>query len=384
MLRVLIGIGLLSVLSGCGLFSQKDVTREPAPLVDFTPSVAVSGLVQWTVKASSGLKPEEFLPLKPAIFDRKIFVSDPRNGVTVFNAETGKEVWNNSLKNIPISSGPGVSQEFVIVGSNKGDLIALNTATGAEVWRTELSSEILTPPQLAQGVVVVRTLDGKLWGIDSRGGQRIWIYERTVPVLTLRGASTPILVSGAVIAGFDNGKLAAVQLDNGALLWEASIAVPRGRSELERMVDIDADPVIMGDVLYVVSYRGRMVAMDLYSGRLLWERELSSHAGVGADERYVYVTDDQDHVWALDRFTGAAVWKQTKLENRQLTAPVSTGQYVIVGDIEGYLHWMRAEDGQFVGRHQTDRSRILAPPILTQNRLYVYNQSGRITVLTVP
>ncbi|OUD14070.1 outer membrane protein assembly factor BamB [Thioflexithrix psekupsensis] len=384
MLRVLIGIGLLSVLSGCGLFTQKDVTREPAPLVDFTPSVAVSGLVQWTVKASSGLKAEQFLPLKPAIFDRKIFVSDPRNGVTVFNADTGKVVWKNALKNIPVSSGPGVNQELVIVGSNKGDLIALNSTTGAEVWRTELSSEILTPPQLAQGVVVARTLDGKLWGIDSRSGQRTWVYERTVPVLTLRGASTPVLVSGAVIAGFDNGKLAAVQLDNGALLWEASIAVPRGRSELERMVDIDADPVIMGDVLYVVSYRGRMVAMDLYSGRVLWEREMSSHAGLGADNRYVYVTDDQDHVWALDRFTGSAVWKQTKLENRQLTAPVSTGQYVIVGDVEGYLHWMRAEDGQFVGRHQTDKSRILAPPILAQDRLYVYNQSGRISVLAVP
>lgn len=383
-LRQLTALMLALWLGGCSMFGGQDNTAPPAPLVEFAPTLQVEGLVQWQASTGDGLEDEQFLQLMPAVFDQTVVVTDPNDGVTAFEINTGKKLWHAPLKDVAISSGAGLSSDLAMVGSSEGEVIALNFATGQEVWRTQVSSEVLVPPQIARDVVVVRTLDGKLFGLDSQSGSRIWVYERSVPILTLRGVSTPLIMGPAVVAGFDNGKLAAVQLDNGTLLWETSIAVPRGRSDLERMVDIDGNLVVQGEALYVASYQGRIVAMDLRDGHLLWERELSSYAGIGADNSYIYVSDADNQVWAFDRLSGTAVWKQAKLAGRSLTAPVSTGNFVVVGDLEGYLHWMRVEDGQFVGRYQTDDSRILVPPVFADNRLVVYNNSGQVTVLAAP
>lgn len=384
MLRRFFVVSFFLTLSGCALLSDDGPMTLPAPLVDFEPSIQVEGLVQWTAEAGDGLDDEQFLQLQPAVIAQMVITSDPENGVTAFNLNNGDVLWHTPLTGVPIASGPGANRDFVMVGSSQGEVIALNRADGKEMWRTQVSSEVLTPPQIGQGVAVVRTLDGKLFGLDVNNGSRLWVYERSVPVLTLRGISTPLIISDAVIAGFDNGKLAAVRLADGALLWEISIAVPRGRSQLERMVDIDGSPLVIGDVLYVASYQGRIVAMELFSGRTLWERDISAYSSLGGDTNYVYVSDADNQVWAFDRFSGEAAWKQGKLSGRLLTAPVSTGRFVVVGDLEGYLHWMRTDDGQFVGRYQTDNSRILVEPVLADNYLVVYNNSGQVTTLAIP
>ncbi len=383
-LRQLTALMLALSLGGCSMFGGQDNTAPPAPLVEFSPTLQVEGLVQWHASAGDGLEEEQFLQLTPAVYDQTVVATDPEDGVTAFDLNTGKQLWQAALDGVAISSGAGLSAELAVVGSSEGEVVALNAATGQELWRAQVSSEVLAPPQIASGIVVIRTLDGKLFGLDSQSGNRIWVYERSVPILTLRGVSTPLIIGPAVVSGFDNGKLAIVQLDNGTLIQEVSIAVPRGRSDLERMVDIDGNLIVMGDVLYVASYQGRIVAMNLRDGHLLWQRDLSSYSGIGADDSYIYVSDADNQVWAFDRFNGTAAWKQSKLTGRLLTAPISTGNFVVVGDLEGYLHWMRVEDGQFVGRYQTDDSRILVPPVLADGRLVVYNNSGQVTVLAAP
>ncbi|OAD21848.1 outer membrane assembly lipoprotein YfgL [Candidatus Thiomargarita nelsonii] len=241
---------------------------------------------------------------------------------------------------------------------------------------------MLAKPRISRGVVVVRTIDGKLFGLDSQNGARLWVYERSrTPLLTLRGTSTPVIKHDQIIAGFDNGQLALLELHTGKVLWEAPVAVPRGSTELERMVDIDADPLLVDDTIYVTSYQGRTVAIDLLQGKLLWEKPLSSYAGLGVDFDYLYVSDTKSHIWALDRSTGEKWWKQEKLEARNVTAPVNIGNYVVVGDLEGYLHWMRRKDGQFVARYRMGKASIFVPPLVVDDILVAYDSQGEIVAL---
>ena len=211
----------------------------------------------------------------------------------------------------------------------------------------------------------------------------MWVYDRTAPVLTLRGTSSPALAEGAAIAGFDNGQVVAIALGNGQPLWETRVAVPRGRSELERMVDIDADPIIVDNAVYAVTYQGQIAALELFSGQVIWRRDMSSHAGLGVGPDNVYVTDDTSHVWALDRANSASLWRQSKLEARRVSPPAVFGDFVVVGDLEGYVHWLRKDDGQFVARVRVDSSGIVAAPVATPFAVYVYGSGGELAALQV-
>jgi outer membrane protein assembly factor BamB len=212
------------------------------------------------------------------------------------------------------------------------------------------SSEVLALPTGANGVAVIRTVDGRVYGLDADSGKRIWIHDRTVPLLTLRGNSAPLIHNGIVITGSDSGKLAALTLKTGTVLWETQIADPKGRTELERMVDIDAQPVVVEDVVYVITYQGRLATVQLQSGRMMWARDISSYSGIALDPYRIYVSDTESQVWALNRFTGATLWRQDKLLRRSITGPVLQGPYLAVADYDGYVHWLKREDGRIVAR----------------------------------
>jgi len=367
----------LILLSGC--FGSKDNTEPPAPLVEFTPTLTLKTL--WTADIGNG-DDTGHAKLIPVAQDGIIFTASTQGLVQALNLSDGKPIWQQEI-DTTISGGPGIGEGLILVGTQKGEVIALSEIDGIEQWRTQVSSEILAAPRINQGVVVVRTVDGKLFGLNSQNGNRLWIYERTrASLLSLRGTSTPILVQDLIIAGFDNGKIALLELKTGKVLWETAIAVPRGRTELERMVDIDADPILQDEIVYVTSYQGYTVAIDLKQGGLLWQKRLSSYAGLGVDSNYLYVTDPNSYVYALDRRSGDDWWQQDKLKARGITAPVSIGNYVVVGDMEGYLHWMRQEDGSFVARHSIGKTPITLPPLVIDNTLIAYNSDGEIVALS--
>jgi outer membrane protein assembly factor BamB len=356
---------------------EVDNSTPPAELTELAQPLQIEKI--WSKNVGDG--PEEFfLQLTAAVAGGTVFAAGRTGLVSAHALETGERLWQTNTKR-SIGGGPGVGSGVVVVGTREGKVLALSPVTGELLWKAQVTSEVLSPPQAGEGVVVVRTVDGKLFGLSAIDGQRLWIYDRGVPTLTLRGTSTPAIAEGTAVCGFDGGRLVAVSLQTGQPLWETRIALPTGRSELERMVDIDSNIVVVDRTVYVVSFQGRTAAVDLDSGAILWRRDMSSHAGLGVDDKSVYVTDDQSHVWSLDRDSSASVWRQTDLQARQLTSPVRFGNHIIVGDFAGYVHWLRVDDGEIVGRIQVDKDGIIAPPVISGDTAYVYGRGGQLAAL---
>lgn len=382
-MRRLLPVVLLALavggLNGCAWLRGKDNVEPPAELPEFEPRVQLQSL--WERDMGAGID-AQFLRLCPAVDGGRVFAADRKGKVSAVDAASGKGIWETRT-GIAVSSGVGVGDGLVLVGSSEADLVALDWNDGHEVWRTTLTSEILSVPAAGNGKVVVQTVDGKLAGLNAADGKRVWVLDRSVPVLSLRGTSSPVLVQGAVVAAFDDGKLAVLDLERGLPVWETGIAIARGRSELERMVDIDAPPQVWGGTIYVAAYQGRVAAVEGNSGRVLWSRDMSSAAGVGVDFSQVYVTDDSSDVWALERGNGASVWKQDKFQRRALTAPVPFGEYVVVADFEGYVHLLARSDGAIVGRTRVDRKGVLATPVVDDDTLFVYGNGGKLAAYKI-
>ncbi len=358
--------------------SDDDNSEPPSPLVDI---VATADLNQvWSENIGKGTD-ELFIKLTPVVMGEHVFIADTRGEIVALFADSGKNVWEND-SDLPITGGPGADENLVLVGTSEGDVLALASESGEEAWRTKVSSEILSPPRESDGVVVVRTIDGKIFALDATTGDRLWIYDRTVPNLTLRGTSTPIIANGLVIAGFDGGRLTALELKTGKLIWEAKVAIPRGRSQLERMVDIDSQPLILDDSIYVTTFQANVSALSLDTGQVLWQRDISSHSELSADAEHLYVTDYLGNIWALDRFSGGSVWKQEKLAHRKVTGPAILGDKVIVGDLEGYLHWLDKETGDFAARVEVEEDPILTKPIVANGMLFAYSSGGKLAAYT--
>jgi outer membrane protein assembly factor BamB len=319
------------LLAGCsllpGMDDDEDNTAPPAELEEISSKVSIKRL--WSTRAGVGYD-EQFVKLVPAVEGPYVLVADRRGRVTALSAESGKQLWQTKTDK-SLSAGPGAGEELVLVGTSDAEVLALSLLDGSVVWEAKVTSEVLSVPQIDRGVVVVQTADGNVAGLSAVDGSQLWIYDRSVPALTLRGTSTPAVKHGVVLAGFASGKLAAISTEKGFVAWETSVAIPKGRSELDRMVDVDADPVIVGSAVYVVSYQGRVVVIDIQNGNLGWTRDMSSFAGLGVDFAQVYVTDQESNVWALTRDSGDSVWKQDKLFNRMLTAPEPHSNYVAVG-----------------------------------------------------
>ena len=376
---------LLSIgwLAGCGTVTNylggEDNANPPAELEEITPQIKIKTL--WSQSVGAG--PEDlFLKLTASVSGGRVFAADRKGKVSAFDALTGKRLWETKT-NKTIGGGPGSGSGVVVVGTRNGDVLALSPLDGELIWKAKVTSEVLAAPQAQDGVVVVRTIDGKLFGLSASDGERLWIYDRGVPTLTLRGTSAPALAPGIAVSGFDGGRLVGVSLHTGQPLWETLVALPSGRSDLERMVDIDGDVVVADNTVYVVTFQGRTAAVDLLSGTILWRRDMSSYAGIGIDRDTVYVTDEDSHVWALDRQNSASLWRQSKLQARSLTSPVSFQDYIVVGDFDGYVHWLRKDDGEFVGRIRVDSDGIIATPIATDDILYVYGRGGTLAALQI-
>jgi outer membrane protein assembly factor BamB len=372
---LLLTVGLLS---GCGWFA-KDNTRVPTELENIHQTVAVSEV--WEASAGKGVG-SKFIKLYPLIMLNNLFVIDANGEVRALERETGGLLWKTSV-NTPISAGINGSDLLLVFGTEEGDVIAISPDDGHELWRKRLSSEVMAVSSPGLGVVVARTNDGKLYGLDVVSGELLWQTGRKSPVLTLRGVSIPITSSGKLVVGFDDGKLVALTLLQGQVQWQTTLGVPRGRSELERMVDIDGEFRVRKGIIYVVGFHSQLAAVTLSDGRILWSRELSSYTGLDVDASRIYVTDEDSNIWAFDRRTGASLWKQEKLKYRKLTAPAAIENYVIVGDFEGYIHWMSKADGEFVARTRVDSDGILSPPLAANERVYVLNRGGEVAALEV-
>lgn len=372
---------LLLLLEGCSyipwLNSEVD-PRPPTELLDLTPEIKVNRL--WSESVGEG-SDERQLNLIPAVHNGRIYVADAEGRVAAVNAGNGKVLWERETE-LPFSGGPAVDGQHVVLGSSDGDLVMLSVRDGAALWNTRLDSEILSVPRLAGANVLVHTLDDSVYALDLRTGEQRWKYSSPAPALTLRGSSTPVIAGDTAIVGISGGKLVNLELATGLPLWETTVTPPHGRSELERISDIDADPIILDGIVYVATYNGDLAAIDLASGSVLWRRQLSTHAGLTAAGGVLYVTDSDDLVWAASAVDGTGVWKQEALKYRRLTAPVVLGNLIAVGDIEGYVHFLDRRDGRLVGRVEVGDGPITAPPQVANGKLYVYGDDGTLAALS--
>lgn len=314
------------------------------------------------------------------VTDKQLFIAHPRGRVRALDAGCGCRQWSVESGE-RLTGAIGTANGNLLLGTHKGEVLALATDNGSQRWRSELSSEVISTPLVANGVVVVRTNDGKIYGLNEKSGERLWVFEVSVPALSLRGLGSPLLAGDKVYAGFSNGKVAALSVSNGKLLWEKVVTLASGRSELERLVDVDAELAYYGGVLYAVAFQGRLVALEGDSGRIIWAREFSSHSGIVVDEQQLYLSDDDGQLWAIDRRSGATLWRQENLMRRQISAPVLHEGRLVVGDYEGYLHWLSTEDGSFVLRRRIDDATITAWPMVTNELLYAVSHLGTISAL---
>ncbi|MGD8620090.1 MAG: outer membrane protein assembly factor BamB [Gammaproteobacteria bacterium] len=383
MKRALAVLLLGLVLPGCswvaGIVGGEDNSEPPVPLTKLEDPLPLRKL--WSKGIGVGYE-KQFLKLVPAVADGQLVIADRKGRVLALDALTGEENWEVKTE-VPVSAGPGAGEGLVLLGTSDAEVLALDAADGSKRWAAAVSSEVLAVPQIDLGRVIVQTVDGNITALDADTGAQLWIYDRSVPVLTLRGTSTPAVEHGLVVAGFANGKLVALSADKGFVGWETNIAIPQGRSELDRIVDIDGDPIIVGTAVYVTTYQGRIAVIDLQSGNPGWKRDMSSYVGLGVDFSQVYVTDAQSDVWALSRSTGATVWQTEDLANRRLTAPVPYNDYIAVGDYEGYVHLLSRYDGHIAGRVRVDSDAIRARPLVVDDILYVYSTDGKLAAYTL-
>lgn len=378
-------IALVTSLSGCAgitrnlnpvnWFGSSSTAEKPAKLVDFKPSVAVKTDWQASVGASQNIA------FAPAIVLDAIYSASAKGQLVKLNPATGKTEWQTAA-GTALSAGVGASIDSEYVGTPKGEVIAFDD-NGKKRWTTQLSSEVLGVPKAAEGIVVVRTEDGRIYGLNADDGKQKWMYQRVLPALILRSQASLLITKGAIFAGYPGGKLVALSLDTGNVGWEVNVAQPRGASEIERVSDVTSMPVIDDQRVCAVAYQGRVACFEIRTGNLIWAKDISSTAGLTMDNNNLYISDDKGAVVALDKVTGASVWQQDQLRARRLTAPRRVGDYLAVGDLEGYVHVLSLDDGHFVGRAATDGSAIISQPQERNDNLIVQTAKGGVYTLTV-
>jgi outer membrane protein assembly factor BamB len=318
--------------------------------------------------------------LFPAVAGDGVYAAGQDGIVARFDAATGRESWRMDVHRV-LSGGVGSDGSLVAVGTFEGDVIVLHADKGTLAWSARVSSEVLSAPVVTGDLVIVRTGDGRIFALDAADGKRRWLYQRTSPPLSVRSPVVMVADRGALLTGFAGGKLVSIALANGSVRWEATVSLPHGATELERVTDVVGVPVVAGREVCAVAYQGRVGCFDLASGNPSWLREVSSTAGLAVDARYVFVSDDKGAVQALDRVGGATIWKQDKLFLRRLTAPLALGEVIAVGDVEGYVHFLSRETGGFVGRIATDGSAIRASLLPLGQGFLVQTQEGNLFAL---
>jgi outer membrane protein assembly factor BamB len=318
----------------------------------------------------------------PAV-DRGVVYAAGRSGqIAGFEVATGKAV-SQFAAGHTLAAGVGAGGGLILVGTEQGEVLAFDDQ-GRSQWKARVMGELLAPPEIDQGVVVTRAGNNQIYGLSAADGKQRWLYQRTPPSLSVRTHAGSVVHRGGVFAGFAGGRLVALQLSSGNVGWENVVALPRGTTELERVADVTSLPVIDRDQVCAVAFQGRVACFDLTRGTQTWSRDVSSVAGLAADDRYLYVTDDKSAVLALDKATGASIWRQDKLAGRVLSAPLGVGNHVVLGDIQGYVHVLSRETGALEGRVATDGSAIAAPPVaLDRTRFLVQTRNGGLFAIGI-
>ena len=359
---------LLMLLAGCSMFGSSKTGKEPAKLAAFKERAKLE--IRWHRDIGDAGNNA----LQPVVMHDAVYAANAKGEVFRLERATGKEVWRTN-SGFTVSGGVGAGGGLVLVGGAKGDLAAFGE-DGKLRWKTRMSSEVLSAPQVSDGIVVVRTGDGRIAGLSVADGKRQWLYERATPALIVRSHVGVTIGGGVVYAGFAGGKLAAIGLANGIVVWESAVSQPRGNTELERISDITSLPVTDGDQVCAVAFQGRVACFDIAQGNLLWSRDLSSDNGMSMLDKYLYVTDTSDTVSALDKSSGSSLWKNDQLAMRRISVPHILGNYVVVGDYEGYLHVLGRDDGSFAARLKTDGGGILTAPVELDGWLLVQTRNG--------
>ncbi|HHZ70760.1 MAG TPA: outer membrane protein assembly factor BamB [Methylococcaceae bacterium] len=361
-----------------GLVGGKDNATPPKKLTDYEAAVEID--VLWERQIGDGY---EGLGLRvaPVVSDELIFSAGSQGTVEAISLKSGAVIWTRETE-FPISAGIAKGRRHLFFGTSNAQVIALNSSNGITAWVAQVTSEVLASPVVGEGIVIVRTIDGKVIALDELSGKQQWIFERSVPALSIRGNGIPVIDAGRVFIGFADGRMIALDLHSGKNLWKASLAVPSGRTQIERLVDLDTDPVIINDVIYIASYQGGMSAVLAMDGDIIWSNEdVSSYSAISHDWRYLYVSDSESNIWQLDQRSGGTLWKQTDFHMRRLTAPAVYKDYVVVGDYDGYVHWLSSDDGHQLGRIQATGEAILAMPVIQDDIVYIYGSGGSLVAL---
>lgn len=372
--KTLLAACILS-LSACSSFSffDKDNTPKPKPLTNYKQLVAPR--LAWKTSTGKGAG-SEYLKLSPSMDAQSIFAANNNGVVTSIAKSNGATNWSvNTGYNL--TTGPGVGDGIVAVGSIHGNLIALDESTGRILWRANIKGELIANPAIKSGRVIAKALDGSVIAFSTADGHQLWSFKQSEPDLILRGSSTPIIEQNRVFAGFANGNLASISLSSGDLSWLQQIGVPEGAFAIQRMTDIDADPVINGNRVIAASYQGNIAALDWQSGRTLWSNKISSYTGMSTDDSAVYISDAKSNIWAFDLFGGETNWRQDALGARVVSAPALVGNYVVVGDAEGYVHWLNKHDGSLAARVSIGAA-VMAKPLVDNHVVYVLANNGTL------
>jgi outer membrane protein assembly factor BamB len=370
---------LALVAGGLGACGGKDTVEPPAELVSFEETLNVSQL--WKHKVGNGSERLR-LGLAPVSDGSRVFAGALDGTAEAISLLDGEILWTTDT-DFPLAAGPGVGGGIVVFGTSNGSLVALEADTGELRWEQAVGSEVLAPPAVSPDLVAFRTVNGRLNAASGTTGRELWTVLQTTPLLTLRGNSAPIIANNTIVAGFDNGRVASYDVEEGFTRWERALATASGRTEIERLVDVGVDLEVLGSTVYAASFQGRAAAIDLGTGVVLWERRLSSFTGIGVDTRNVYVTDDVSTIIALDRQTGTEIWRQSALRLRDVTAAVRHRGALVVGDYDGYVHWLDIDDGSFLARRRVAAAQISAKPLAVGPLLFIQSEDGTLTAFEI-
>jgi outer membrane protein assembly factor BamB len=367
-------------LAGCAPSKEKKAEM-PVTLVPLVNRIAVRRLWQTQI---NGEVPRLRLGLDVAVSGQRAFVASYKGEVQAFDVASGQRLWRRALR-APLSGGPGVGAGLLVIGTLKGEVIALSDQDGSPRWRVHVNAEILAAPAVDADMVAVRTVDGRLHALSAADGSERWVVDQQVPRLSLRGNSPPTLAGDLAVCGFDNGRVVAVIRANGTTAWEAAAAQQHGSSELQRLADVDARVVSDGEDLFAVGYQGHVVRMTRETGEVIWTRDLSSYRGLAVDADGVYVSTADGDVVRLDRRSGAEQWRQKGLERRQISAPTLYAGRLVVGDLDGVVHWLDPATGNFLAREMLGhKRRISNAPVVAGAQLLVFSESGKLVAFRAP
>jgi outer membrane protein assembly factor BamB len=394
-IAVTLFLGSLVLLTGCAgldtmgdmvssigdLFADEDKNDPPATLAeDYVGEIEIDMLWQDSVGVGAENKA---LKLIPVVRNSNLYVADFKGIIQARAIANGEVIWETKT-DFNYAAGPGINEKLLIMGTNHGEVVAFDINSGNQLWVTTVSSEVLAVPVIVNGKVIIRTTDGKIIALSEADGSVQWSAEHSVPALSIRGAGKPLVMDDTLIIGAANGKLVNLQIADGKLLWEATISIPSGRSEIDRLVDLDVDPIESRGMLFICSYQGGTFAVSKTDGDVIWRNEsVSSYTGIGYDSRYLYISDNHGEVSQVDQRNGGSLWKQKDLHNRGLSAASNYQEYVVVGDYEGYVHWLSSSDGHLMGRIKVAKTPVETKPIIVDGIVYVYSKDGILAALKV-